>query len=49
MYLLKINLSQLKDHKFFNDPNFFMGEAIWTYQNIPPSAISIDRKINVTY
>lgn len=49
MYLLKIDLAQLKNHKFFDDPNFFMGEAVWTYQNIPPSAISIDRKINVTY
>jgi hypothetical protein len=49
MYLLKIDLGQLKNHKFFNDPNFFIGEAIWTYQNIPPSAISIDRKIDVTY
>jgi hypothetical protein len=49
MYLLKIDLNQLKNHKFFNDPNFFMSEAIWTYQNIPPSVISIDRKINVTY
>ena len=49
MYLLKIDLSQLKNHKFFNDPNFFIGEAIWTYQNIPPSAISIDKKINTTY
>jgi hypothetical protein len=47
MYLLKIDLSQLKNHKFFEDPNFFMGEAVWTYQNIPPSAISIDAKINV--
>jgi hypothetical protein len=49
MYLLKIDLGQLKNHKFFNDPNFFIGEAIWTYQNIPPSAINIDRKIDVTY
>lgn len=49
MYLLKIDLGQLKNHKFFNDPNFFIGEAIWTYQNIPPSAISIDKKINTTY
>lgn len=49
MYLLKIDLGQLKNHKFFDDPNFFMGEAVWTYQNIPPSAISIDRKINMTY
>lgn len=49
MYLLKIDLAQLKNHKFFDDPNFFIGEAVWTYQNIPPSAISIDRKINVTY
>jgi hypothetical protein len=49
MYLLKIDLSQLKNHKFFKDPNFYMGEGIWTYQNIPPSAITIEEKINVTY
>jgi hypothetical protein len=50
MLLLKIDLKQLKkDHKFFEDPNFFMGDAVWTYQNIPPSAISIANKINVTY
>lgn len=49
MYLLKINLNQLKNHKFFKDPNFFMGDAVWTYQNIPPSAISIQDKINVNY
>jgi len=49
MYLLKIDLSHLNDHKFFEDPNFFLGEAVWTYQNIPPSYISIDKKINVIY
>lgn len=49
MYLLKIDTDKLKNITFFEDNNFFMGNAIWTYQNIPPSAISIDRKINVTY
>ena len=49
MYLLQIDLGQLKDHKFFDDPNFFMGEAVWTYQNIPPSAIKIVDKLEMTY
>lgn len=49
MYLLQIDTSQLENHKFFEDPNFFMGEAVWTYQNIPPSAIIIKDKINVLY
>jgi hypothetical protein len=49
MYLLKIDLTNLKNHKFFEDPNFHMGEAVWTYQNIPPSVISIINKIDITF
>lgn len=49
MYLLQIDLEQLKNHKFFKDPNFFMGEAVWTYQNIPPSTIKIVDKLDMTY
>jgi len=44
MYLLKVDLSQFKNHKFFKDPNFFLGNAMWTYQNIPPSAINLINK-----
>ena len=47
MYLLQIDLSQLKNHKFFEDPNFFMGEAMWTYQNIPPSVINVIDKFKI--
>ena len=49
MYLLRIDLSKLKDVKFFTDPNFYMGEAAWTYQNIPPFAIEVDKKINMSH
>lgn len=49
MLLLKIDLSKLKKHRFFEDVNFYMGNAIWTYENIPPFAISIERKIDVVY
>lgn len=47
MYLLEIDLSKLKDHKFFEDPNFGMGNALWTFQNIPPYAITYIDKILV--
>ena len=47
MYLLQVDLSQLKDYKFFQDPNFFLGDAVWTYQNIPPSAIKVIDKFNI--
>jgi len=46
MYLLKIDTSQIKNHKFFEDPNFGKESGVWTYQNIPPSAITIIRKIS---
>lgn len=47
MYLLEIDLSKLKDHKFFEDSNFGMGNAFWTFQNIPPYAITYIDKILV--
>jgi hypothetical protein len=49
MYLLKIDISQIKDHKFFEDPNFYPDEAVWTYQNIPPSSITIIKKYNMVH
>lgn len=48
MYLLKIDTDKLKNITFFEDSSFFMGNAIWTYQNIPPFAISIEQKIDIT-
>jgi hypothetical protein len=48
MYVLAIDMEKIKDHKFFKDPNFLIDDgAIYTYQNIPPSAILIDERINV--
>jgi hypothetical protein len=47
-YLLRIDTSKLPNHKFFEDPNFWMGNgAVWTYQNVSPSIISIDKLINI--
>jgi hypothetical protein len=48
MYLLKIDTIKLLPKTiFFKDNNFYMGEAVWTYSNIPPIAITIERKINI--
>ena len=48
MYLLLIDLSKLnKNIKFFKDPNFLMGQAVWTTSNIPPNAIEIYEKIKM--
>jgi hypothetical protein len=49
MYLLEIDTSKLSEVIFFKDPNFFQGKAIWTYQNIPPNAIRVSKRIDVTY
>jgi hypothetical protein len=49
MYLLEIDVSKLNDIVFFEDLNFWIGEGIWTYQGIPPNAISIKEKINMIY
>lgn len=47
-YLLQIDTSKLSKHKFFNDPNFYMGNgAVWTYQNISPLYISVIKLITV--
>jgi len=36
-----IDTSYLTKHKFYEDPAYTSGEAIWTYQNIPPIAIKV--------
>lgn len=41
MFLLRVDLSKLRKLKFFDDPLFFMGKGIWTYENIPPYALEI--------
>lgn len=47
-YILQIDTSKLPNHKFFNDPNFYMGNgAVWTYQNIPPSVIKVHGLVTV--
>lgn len=47
-YLLKIDLGKLSNHKFYNDPQFMMANgAVWTYQNIPSNAITVEDKIMV--
>jgi len=49
-FLLKIDISKLKESiTFYKDPNFHLGEAIWTYENIPPMFIKIEQKIDITY
>ena len=49
MLVLKIDLSKLKNTKFFIDPNFHLGEGIWTNENIPPYAITIDNRLDITF
>lgn len=47
-YLLKIDTSKLPKHKFYTDPKFYMADgAVWTYQNIPTSAIQAIKKFEV--
>lgn len=46
MYVLRVNMSKLKKLKFFEDPIFDLGNAIWTYENIPPYAIEVIDKID---
>lgn len=50
MYLLKIDTTKLLPNTiFFDDPNFYMGEAVWTYNNIPPTSITIEKQIDITH
>lgn len=47
-YLLEVDTTKLSKHKFYNDPLFYMAEgAVWTYQNIPTSAIEVVKKFEV--
>jgi len=39
MYILQIDISKVNNAKFYQDNNFFMGDAVWTNDNIPPYAI----------
>ena len=43
--VLKIDCKYLQKHNFYEDPNFFIDEGLWTQQNIPPVAISVERII----
>ena len=39
MYVLQIDVSKVKNTKFYKDNNFLVGDAVWTNENIPPYAI----------
>jgi hypothetical protein len=46
-YVLEIDLSQIPNHKFYNDPASMVTlEAIYTNQPIPKSAVNVIDKIN---
>ena len=45
MYVLQIDPSKLNS-KFYYDPNFQMGIGVWTYGNIPPTAIKLIDQID---
>ena len=47
IYILKIEVSVLKDYKFFEDPKLKNGFGIWSYQNVPPGLIEVGRVIEV--
>lgn len=42
----EIDIKKCKNIKFYNDPQF-IGEGVWTYQNIPPIAIKLIDKIKI--
>lgn len=41
MYLLEIPTNKLKTWEFFEDDEFLLASAIWTYQMIPPGYIKV--------
>lgn len=47
MVILEVNINKLTDHVFYRDPNFFIAPAVWTYDNIPPSAIKIKERLGM--
>lgn len=40
MYVLQVDISKVKNAKFYKDNNFLVGDAVWTNENIPPYAIT---------
>ena len=49
MYVLQVDVDKVKHFKFYEDPNYREVSAVYTYQNIPPYAISLKYKIDVPY
>lgn len=47
MCILQVDVNKVKDFKFYEDPNYREVNAVYTYQNIPPYAISLVHKIDV--
>ena len=49
MEILRVDMSKLKGNKFYEDPNFYMGDAVYSYDNIPPYAIENIKSVLVNY
>lgn len=47
MLILEVDISGLKNHVFYRDPNFFTAPAVWTYDNIPPSVIKVVERLGM--
>lgn len=47
--VLEIDITMLKEHKFYEDPNYHISQAVYTYQNIPPVAIKIVQVLGVAH
>jgi len=47
MYVLRIDVSKLKNNIFYEDPNFKICDAVWTNENIAPYAIKVVEQILV--
>lgn len=45
MVILEVDVKKLTNHTFYRDPNFFLASAVWTYDNIPPSAIRVVERV----
>ena len=47
MVVLEIDMKKLQNHTFYVDPNFHPSNAIWTFDNISPSAIRVVERISM--
>lgn len=48
-YILKIDISKLKDKiNFYEDPNY-IEKGVWAYQNVPPKYIEIEDEVLVNH